>query len=221
MQRPGRWSRPIPLALLAFALIVIVAIPVLAASPSPSPTSSTSPRVAASAAPERAKPSKVPGAQRENKKEKTPEVDVTLKGVVGTRVTADGGTEYTLTVGSTVLTLEAGPAWFYGDKHPLKRFVGKTVTVVGEQAKGATEVEVRSVDGTTIREPGKPPWAGGWKRVGKIHPGWSQEKWDRWQAKVSDQKAKFGLDCWPPGWCKDADGKPVTPNATEAPSGGS
>jgi opacity protein-like surface antigen len=42
---------------------------------------------------------------------------------------------------------------------------------------------------------GKPPWAGGWKRVGEGHPGWSQEKADRF-------KAKFG-DCFPPGQCKD------------------
>jgi hypothetical protein len=46
-----------------------------------------------------------------------------------------------------------------------------------------------------LREPGKPPWAGGWKVVGEKHPGWSQEKADRF-------KAKFG-DCFPPGQCKD------------------
>ena len=42
---------------------------------------------------------------------------------------------------------------------------------------------------------GKPSWAGGWMRVGKDHPGWSQAKADRF-------KAKFG-DCFPPGQCKD------------------
>ena len=217
MQRPGAWIRPIPLALLAIALIILVAIPVLAASPSPSPSS---PQVAASAAPEHAKPSKAPKAERAAKPEGAREVDVTLKGVVGTRTSADGETEYTLTVGANVLTLDAGPSWFYKDKHPLKPFVGKTVSVVGAQAQGSTEIEVRSVDGTTIREPGRPPWAGGWKRVGKDHPGWSQEKWDRWQAHLAGKKGRFGLDCWPPGQCKDASGKPGTPNATEAPAGG-
>jgi hypothetical protein len=31
---------------------------------------------------------------------------------------------------------------------------------------------------------------GGWKRVGEGHPGWSQEKWDRWQAKLAEKKAR-------------------------------
>lgn len=214
MQRPGTPPRPLLLLLATVALIAIVAIPVLAADPSASPSG---PSVAATSAPDGAKPSKAP---RADKKAKTPEVEVTLKGTVGTRTTAGGEVEYTLTVGSTTLTLEAGPAWFYKDKHPLKPFVRKTVTVVGEQAQGSTQVDVRSVDGTVIRAAGKPPWAGGWKRVGKDHPGWTQEKWDRWQAKVAERKARFGTDCWPPGHCKDAAGKPATPNATEAPSGG-
>ncbi len=51
--------------------------------------------------------------------------------------------------------------------------------MVGEQEQGSTAVDVQTVDGKVIREPGKPPWAGGWKRVGKDHPGWSQEKADR------------------------------------------
>lgn len=214
MQRPGTPPRPLLLLLATVALIAIVAIPVLAADPSASPSG---PSVAATSAPDGAKPSKAP---RADKKAKTPEVEVTLKGTVGTRTTAGGEVEYTLTVGSTTLTLDAGPAWFYKDKHPLKPFVGKAVTVVGEQAQGSTEVDVRSVDGTVIRAAGKPPWAGGWKRVGKDHPGWTQEKWDRWQAKVAERNARFGTDCWPPGHCKDAAGKPATPNATEAPSGG-
>jgi hypothetical protein len=207
MTRPGTPPRPILLMLATVALIAIVAIPVLAADPSASPSG---PSVAAPSAPAGAKPSK---AQRADKKAKTPEVAVTLKGTVRTRTTASGEIEYTLTVGSTTLTLDAGPAWFYKDKHPLKPFVGKTVTVVGEQAQGSTEVDVRSVDGTVIRAAGKPPWAGGWKRVGKDHPGWTQEKWDKWQAKLAERKARFGTDCWPPGLCK------APPSAATAPSG--
>ena len=41
-------------------------------------------------------------------------------GTVGTRTDDDGDVEYTLTNGTTVLVLDAGPSWFYGDDHPLK-----------------------------------------------------------------------------------------------------
>ena len=85
---------------------------------------------------------------------------------MGTTTDAKGETGYTLTVGSTAYTLDAGPPWYWKDKHPLKPFVGKSVVVVGEQGQGTTEVDVQSVDGKAIREPGKPPWAGGWMRVG-------------------------------------------------------
>jgi hypothetical protein len=63
------------------------------------------------------------------------------------------------------------------------------------------------VDGKALREPGKPPWAGGWKVVGKDHPGWSQEKWDRWQAKQAAKAKQHGATCWPPGLCKDTSDK--------------
>jgi len=78
------------------------------------------------------------------------------------------------------------------------------VTVTGEAAEGSTEVDVLMVNGTVIREPGKPPWAGGWKQVGENHPGWSAEKAARWAAKAAKQGQKFG-DCWPPGHCKQDD----------------
>ena len=74
---------------------------------------------------------------------------------------------YTLTDGGTTYTLEAGPKWFFGDDYPLKPYVGKSVTIEGEVAEGSTEVDVISVDGVALREPGKPPWAGGWKVVGE------------------------------------------------------
>ena len=87
-----------------------------------------------------------------------------------------------------------------------------------EPRQGGTSVDVQSVDGKQIREPGKPPWAGGPMVVGKDHPGWSQDKADRAAAKAADMKSKFGLDCWPPGHCKDASGKPQTPNPTATPT---
>lgn len=132
-------------------------------------------------------------------KEKAPKVEVTLNGTIESAAGADAETQYTLTDGGTTYTLDAGPAWFFGDDYPLKPYVGRNVTVVGEKADGSNEVEVISIDGTALREPGKPPWAGGWKRVGEKHPGWSQDKAER-------QKAKFG-DCFPPGQCKEKPAK--------------
>lgn len=199
-----------PLLVAVVALVALVAIPALAASPTPTPVGPT-----ASARPDASeKPGKGPKAA----KEKTPAVEVTLSGTVATRTDADGNPEYTLTVGSTTYTIDAGPSWYWKDKHPLKAYAGKRVTIVGEQRQGSVEVDVTTVDGKPLREPGKPPWAGGWKAVGKDHPGWTQEKADRWAAKVAEKKAKFGVDCWPPGHCKDAAGKPRTPNPTATPA---
>jgi hypothetical protein len=90
--------------------------------------------------------------------------DVTVTGTVGTRTTARGATTYTLDTGTTVLRLDAGPAWFYPNGYPLAPYVGKQVTVVGRQSSGSRQVDVLSIDGTVIREPGRPPWAGGKQR---------------------------------------------------------
>ena len=138
-----------------------------------------------------AKPSTPPGESKD-KVEKAP---ITLHGTIEKATAADGESSYSLTDGGTTYTLEAGPRWFFGDAYPLEKYVGKNVTVEGEVAEGSTEVDVLSIDGTALRGEGKPPWAGGWRVVGPVHPGWSQEKADRF-------KAKFG-DCWPPGHCKD------------------
>jgi hypothetical protein len=127
-------------------------------------------------------------------KDKSAKSPITVTGTIGTATDADGAPSYTLRSGRTTYTLEAGPAWFFGDNNPLKAFVGKSVTVSGERAAGSNEIDVETVNGKQIRAGGKPPWAGGWKRVGKTHPGWSQEKADRF-------KARFG-DCFPPGQCK-------------------
>jgi hypothetical protein len=35
---------------------------------------------------------------------------------------------------------------------------------------------VETVNGKALRAAGKPPWAGGPKVVGKIHPGWKEGK---------------------------------------------
>jgi hypothetical protein len=175
------------LLVVALAILaVVVALPALAADPSAPPG---------------------PGKSDKAKASKVPETPVSLTGTVAASTDAEGNTQYTLQSGGTTYTLEAGPSWFFGDKHPLKAFVGKSVTVAGEKKEGSNEVDVKSVDGTVIRGEGKPPWAGGWKRVGSIHPGWSQEKADRF-------KAKFG-DCFPPGQCKKT--KSTTPAPAETP----
>lgn len=178
-----------PLLLLSVtALALLIAVPALAGQPSPAPGKGGA-----------------PGQQ----KTKVAKVPITIAGTVESSTDADGHAVYTLTDGGKTYTLEAGPRWFFGDAYPLKPYVGNSVTIEGEIAEGSSEVEVISVDGKALREPGKPPWAGGWKRVGSIHPGWSQEKADR-------MKAKFG-DCFPPGQCKDKSEKAGVPDESEAP----
>ena len=171
MYRLAMGRRPL-VVVLAFVALIGLALPAFAAQPSPGP-----------------------GNSDKAHKDKTPKAQVTLTGTVATSTDAEGASIYTLQSGGTTYTLEAGPPWFFGENHPLKPYVGKSVTVVGEKAADSNEVDVQSVDGKALREPGRPPWAGGWKRVGERHPGWSQEKADRF-------KAKFG-DCFPPGQCKD------------------
>ena len=188
------------LSLIAL-LVAIVALPAFAADPSGTPTASAAPQ--ASKEPTASKAPKAPKPERGPKVKKEPGVTVTVAGTVATRTNAAGETEYTITADGKTLTLDAGPSWFFKDKHPLKPFVGKRVTIVGEQRTGETELDVETVDGTRLREPGKPPWAGGWKVVGEGHPGWTQEKADRF-------KAKFG-DCFPPGQCKDKPAKSDDP----------
>jgi hypothetical protein len=179
--------RPIVLVLALAALAILVALPVMAASPAPS--------AGPAASHAQGKPENAGKPDKAGKPEHEAEVPVTVTGTVEATTDADGEIGYTLTSGGTTYALGAGPSWFWGDKHPLKAYVGKTVTITGEQAAGSAEVDVLTVDGKALREAGKPPWAGGWKVVGKAHPGWSQEKADRF-------KAKFG-DCFPPGQCKD------------------
>jgi hypothetical protein len=179
-------------------LLAAVALPTLAANPGAAPGGN-----AAGADPVQAEKSTPPGLEKA-KKAKVPTEPITIRGAVTAATDEDGNTVYRMTSGGTTYDLEAGPPWFHGDNHPLKAFAGKTVTIVGEIAEGSTEVSVDTVDGTALREAGKPPWAGGWKRLGEIHPGWSQEKADRMQAKADRMKDKFG-GCFPPGQCKQDD----------------
>jgi hypothetical protein len=197
---PGSLRGPLVVGALV-VLVIAVALPVLAASPSPSGGAGGAP--AASHEP------KGPKASHE------PEVSVTLKGTVAATTATDGSVDYTIVANGKTLKLEAGPKWFWGDKNPLKAFVGKSVTIVGEQS--ADEVDVETVDGQAIRAPGKPPWAGGWKVVGSAHPGWSQAKADRFQAKQVAKAAreKARAACQAAGTC--APEASDEPDESEAP----
>ncbi len=185
--------RPILVLLALAALVVVVTLPVMAASPAPGG--------GASASDHPGKPDKPPKSKDGH--EDADVAPVTLHGTVKATTDAEGETTYTLVSGDTTYALEAGPPWFWGDKHPLKPYDGKTVTVTGEQATGSSEVDVLAVDGKTVRDAGRPPWAGGWKAVGASHPGWSQDKADK-------LNAKFG-GCFPPGQCKRDDAATASP----------
>jgi hypothetical protein len=228
------WRRPMTflvgaIVVAALALPVFAADP--SASPSSDPSASAAPQESAAASPSqapaaaptasptarpaatppRAQPSAAADEDDEGgkpgkgaKKDKGPEVAITLRGTVTAGTDGKGRPAFSLSSGGTTYELEAGPPWFWGANNPLATFAGKTVTITGETRQGSTEVDVLTVNGTAIREPGRPPWAGGWKAVGEKHPGWSQEKADRF-------KAKFG-DCFPPGQCK-AKPSPGTPDS--------
>jgi len=162
------------------------------ASPSTSPDASTSAAPSDSTAPsaESAKPGATPETvtaprpdrtpdpvddsetKKGPKSDKQPEVPVTVTGIVKQSTDGQGRPSFSLTAGSTTWELSAGPPWFWGDKNPLAPYVGKSVTIVGEAEQGGTELDVDTVDGTAIRAPGKPPWAGGPWAVGPTHPGW-------------------------------------------------
>jgi hypothetical protein len=124
--------------------------------------------------------SKPDKASRPGKDAGAAEHPVKLTGIVAQPAGED---EFTLVVGIKVYRLSVGPPWWWGDASPLAAVKGKVVTIDGEQAEGSDEVDVLAIDGKVIREPGRPPWAGGWKVVGPKHPGWAQWKVDKQAAK--------------------------------------
>jgi hypothetical protein len=156
--------RQVGLLVVGLIAALAIAIPVMGADPSSSP-------------PGQSKPEKSPnpGQQKKAEKEKAPkapEVDVTVEGTVQQSTDTQGRPTFTLAAGGKTWELSAGPPWYWGDKNPLKAFVGKSVKVAGSTHEGSTELDVATVDGTAIRAAGKPPWAGGPWAVGSIHPGW-------------------------------------------------
>jgi hypothetical protein len=117
-----------------------------------------------------AQPSSPPG--QEGKPDKGPETAVTVTGTVRTAKDAEGRATYTVAADGKTWTISARPSWFWGEKNPLAAFVGKSVTIAGTTRAGDTELDAETVDGKALREPGKPPWAGGPWVVGESHPGW-------------------------------------------------
>lgn len=148
MTNPSVSRRRVLLPLAGLAALVLIAAPVFGADPS-------------------AKPEKT---------DKGTEIAKTMTGTVASSKDAKGRATFTMVVGGVTWELSAGPKWFWGAKNPLAAFVGKSVEVTGTYHAGETDLDVSTVDGNAIRSAGKPPWAGGPKVVGKIHPGWKDGK---------------------------------------------
>ncbi len=152
------------LALIAIGSLVVVAlavVPVFGTEPSatPAPARQDEPGTPP-------KPGKVPATR------------IAVNGTVVAATDEDGRTEYTVTSGGTTYRLDAGPRWWWGGDHPLEAFVGTSVTIAGTTRAGLNRIDVTSIDGTAIAGVGhgKPPWAGGPRKVGEKHPGWKAWK---------------------------------------------
>jgi hypothetical protein len=121
---------------------------------------------------ETAEPDEVAKPDKTEKPDKGPETSISIKGTIDKAADGKGRPTYSMTVDGKTWELSAGPPWFWGDMNPLNAFVGKSVMVVGTTRTGDAEIDVETVDGTALRAPGKPPWAGGPWVVGSTHPGY-------------------------------------------------
>ena len=161
-----RPTRRLAVLLGGVALVAVLAAgPVLGVDPVPGPDSP-------GAADGQGPPNEPPGQAKDKSKPKAPATPITVTGTIEATLDADGRTVYTLTADGATYELGAGPAWFWGDDHPLAGRVGDQVEIAGEIREGTAEIDVETVDGAALREPGKPAWAGGPKSVGERHPGW-------------------------------------------------
>lgn len=177
----SRTRRHGPLLAAGAIVALVLTGTVLAASPRPSTTADPD-----ASKPPKSQPNKTDEqgekADKPSKREKAdkgPELSVTLTGTVATSKDDKGRSVFTITDGSTAWELSAGPKWYWGDANPLKAHVGKRITVVGTHHEGDTDLDVETIDGKVIREPGRPPWAGGPRAQGENHPGW--KAWRTWQ----------------------------------------
>lgn len=191
-----RPSLRLPAALALVAILGLALAGVAAAVAAPGPTSA-GPAIAA------ASPSPTPTAKHPPKPDtsQVPSQPIELRGTVRAATDGEGAAYHLLDTAGASWELEVGPPWWWGASNPLAPYVGRTVTIAGEGRPGEREVDVFTVDGTAIREAGRPPWAGGWKVVGERHPGWSQAKADRWEAKQAGRLARCSSDD-PPGYCR-------------------
>jgi hypothetical protein len=201
-------------AILATVLLIAgftIALPVVGADPSASPKASEKAHP---------KPSKAPAANKTAPKDKAekeaegPETTITVRGPISKTTDADGDVAYTLTANGKTYRLEIGPPWWWAANNPLASKVGGTHEVTGEIEGTSDELEVFSIDGTTVRSPGKPPWAGGPKVVGQRHPGWKA-----WKAAHDGVKGPKGPKDHQRG-ADENEGPSASPgpNATTAPS---
>jgi len=133
-------------------------------------------------------PSPKPG--RGQGPDKSPETPVSVSGTIRATTGEQGRAEYTLTSGGTTWTLDAGPPWWFGDAHPLAGLVGTSVAVPGT-TRGNGELDVDAIDGRPLREPGRPPWAGGPNVVGEKHPGFKP-----WKAQRAAWKSAWFAQRW-------------------------
>jgi hypothetical protein len=154
------------LVIAASALaVLIVAVPALAANPLSSRVAPEPAEVSGAA------PSKSP---KPGKPDKGPETPVTVSGTLTKSVDVKGRPTYALSANGKTWTISAGPHWFLGDDNPLEAYVGTSVTVVGTTRGDGAELDAETVDGTALREGGRPAWAGGPWHVGQAHPGWKE-----------------------------------------------
>lgn len=166
MARPRPTRRLLAIVAGLGVAAALAAGPVFGVDPVPGPDSPGTDR--------QGPPITPPGQSKQQAK--APSVPITVTGVVTATTDEDGRTTYTVSADGTTYELGAGPAWFWGADHPLGGHVGKRVEIAGDIREGSDEIDVETVDGVALREPGKPPWAGGPKVVGERHPGWKPWK---------------------------------------------
>jgi hypothetical protein len=126
-------------------------------------------------------------------------------GTIVAGVDGDGQPTYFLRLeDGTLIELRFGPSWFWGDLDPLAGLLETVVTVGGqlrdgapnenasdtakEKAAHAPGIKVRTVDGSRLHDHGKPPWAGGPKVIGEVHPGY--DGWSKGQAAKAEKPEK-------------------------------
>lgn len=132
--------------------------------------------------------------------------DRTVTGTVVMAETEDGRIIYLLDSGDgEPIELRYGPSWFSGELNPLHALVGSSITVGGnlrdgwpnanasdtarEHAVKTPALRILTLDGER-RAKGKPPWAGGPKAVGEVHPGYAG--WSNGQADKPEKPEQAG-----------------------------